>query len=99
MSPTFEVGRELTGTARSVLTGEDVQLLGEALIDGKLQVALDAEADEGQSGSVFVDEENSRMYVLRARSPWLTRELKERMADGPKAIKHGVTFAVRLAYA
>lgn len=93
--PHFEFLNPVVGTARCVLSGEDVALLGEARIDGKLHVALDLEASEGQSGSVFVNEEASRMYVVRGVSTVLTREMKRHS----RSIKHGVTFAVRLAFA
>lgn len=94
----IEPGNDLSGTVRSVLSGDDFQLLGELKIEGKLNVGFDFKASEGQSGSVFVDEANSRLYILRAYSPQLSKALHEGI-NTKLSLKHGIAFALRLAYA
>lgn len=89
---------ETQGTALSVLTGEEVSLLAEVDFEGSIHVLIDYRCDEGESGSVFVDETNSRMYVLRAYSTTLMHFLKDHYPSIARRITRGTAYAVRIRY-
>ncbi len=94
----WRVVSTLQEEVRSVLTGERIALVAEVFFEGRVHILLDYQAREGESGTVFVSEEENALYVLRAYSTSFAAFVRDRHPDIARAVTRGTTFALRLRY-